>query len=177
MVRKQTIESKTADTILQRVQTIKLGGKEYIVAPPTLGTLILVSEAVGDLPAIELNSEDIVTSALRDARYFRGLARVAAILILGSKRMEVEEEYTDKKLWGIISHKRMRKVDMCERITEELMHNVELAELNAGIASILAGMQTEHFFALASFLTNINLTKATREEATTPKTKATAYGQ
>ena len=42
----QTIEAKTAQTVLQEPKEIKIGEKIYSVAPPSLGTLILVSEAV-----------------------------------------------------------------------------------------------------------------------------------
>ncbi|MCC8155482.1 MAG: hypothetical protein LIP01_15645 [Tannerellaceae bacterium] len=46
----KTIESKVADTILERKMKLEIGGKYYEVAPPTTATLILVSELVAQLP-------------------------------------------------------------------------------------------------------------------------------
>lgn len=165
-----TIETRTADAILQRVKAITIGGREYIIAPPTLATLILVSEAVAKLPSFEFNKESIVTDAVAAASQFAGLAEVAAILILGEKRLVVEEEVKRRYLWGLFTRKKRVKVDMKRRVTDELM-GVELKDLSSAVVTLLEGMQTEHFFALASFLTNINLTRPTRGEATT------AYGR
>lgn len=165
MKKTKTLESLTADTILQRVQSITIGGKEYLVAPPTLATLILVSEAVSYLPNFTMPQGDAIHAALRDARHYRGLAEVAAILILGAKRLAVEEEYHET-YFGMFKRKKTRIVDMKSRIADELMH-VELAELSQAVATLLSLMQVEHFFAIATFLTNINLTKQTKVAKTT----------
>lgn len=163
--RKDTIESQTADAILQRVKAITIGGVEYIVAPPTLATLILVSEEVSFLPEVKLNPATPVEDALREARNFRALADILAILILGAKRLNVEEEYTER-VWGIFKRKRKRVVDMKSQIAEAMMH-VELSELLVAVTALLQMMQTEHFFAIATFLTSINLTKTTKVAETT----------
>lgn len=169
-MKNKTIETMTADTILQRVQTIKIGGVDYIIAPPTLATLILVSEEVSHLPKIEFKESSVIEDGIRSAKDYKALADIVAILILGANRLVVEEEYT-KRVLGIFKRKCTRKVDMKARITEAML-NVELSELTTAVTAILQTMQFEHFFALASFLTNINLTKATRKEA-----KTTAYGR
>ena len=155
--RKDTIESQTADAILQRVKAITIGGVEYIIAPPTLATLILVSEEVSYLPEVKLNPATPVEDALREARNFRSLADILAILILGAKRLTIEEEYTER-VWGIFRRKRKRGVDM--------MH-AELSERLVAVTTLLKMMQTEHCFAVATFLTSINLTKATKVAKTT----------
>lgn len=163
--KKQTIESMTADALLQRVQSITIGGVEYLVAPPTLATLVLVSEEVSYLPEVQFNPATPVEDALREARNFSALADILAILILGAKRLTVEEEYTER-VWGIFKRKRTRTVDMKRRVAEAMM-NVELSELLVAVTTILNMMQTEHFFSLATFLTSINLTKATKVAKTT----------
>lgn len=155
----------TADAILQRVQSITIGGVEYIVAPPTLATLILVSEEVSYLPDVRLDTTTPVENALREARNFGALADILAILILGAKRLTIEEEYTERVL-GIFPRKRKRIVDMKARVAEAMMH-VELSELLVAMTTLLKMMQTEHFFALATFLTSINLTKETKVAKTT----------
>lgn len=163
--RQKTFESQTADTLLQRVQSITLGGVEYLVAPPTLATLVLVSEEVSYLPKGALRSESALVDTLREARNYRTLADIVAILILGAKRLTVEEEYTTKVL-GFIPRKRKRMVDMKARIAEAMM-NIELKELLGAVTILLQMMQTEHFFAIATFLQSVNMTKPTKVAATT----------
>lgn len=161
----KTIEAMTADTILQRVQSIRIGGVEYVVAPPTLATLILISEEVSYLPEVEFNEATALTDALREARNYRALADIAAILILGAKRLVVEEERVTRFMW-LFKRRRKVVVDMKARVAEALM-NVEISELSSAVATMLAMMQTDHFFALATFLTGINLTKPTKVAKTT----------
>lgn len=170
--RPQTIESATADAVLERVKAITIGGVEYLIAPPTLATLILVSEEVSYLPKVEFNEDNAINDALREARHYRGLADIAAILILGAQRLTTEKEITTEEIvttkWlGIIPRKRKAtvtrtvKVDMKKHIAEAMM-NVELSELSTAVATLLSMMQADHFFALATFLTSINLTKPTK---------------
>lgn len=170
--RPQTIESATADAVLERVKAITIGGVEYLIAPPTLATLILVSEEVSYLPKVEFNEDNAINDALREARHYRGLADIAAILILGAQRLTTEKEITTEEVvttkWlGIIPRKRKAtvtrkvKVDMKKHIAEAMM-NVELSELSTAVATLLSMMQADHFFALATFLTSINLTKPTK---------------
>ena len=163
--RQQTIESATADAVLERVKAITIGGVEYIVAPPTLATLILISEEVSYLPKLDIREDNILEDSLRVARYYRGLADIAAILILGAQRLEVEETVT-KRVFGIFPRTRKVKVDMKNRIAEAML-NVEMQELSNAVGQMLSMLQTEHFFALATFLTNINLTKPTKVAKTT----------
>lgn len=161
----QTVERQTADAVFERVKAITIGGVEYVVAPPTLATLILVSEEVSYLPHIDFNGQNTISDALRDARHFEGLADIAATLILGAQRIEVEEEHT-YKMFGIIPRKRKVKVDMKARLADKLL-NVPISDLSTAVATLLSMMQVEHFFALATFLTNINLTKPTKVAKTT----------
>lgn len=170
--RPQTIESATADAVLERVKSITIGGVEYIVAPPTLATLILVSEEVSYLPKVEFDEETALSDALRVGKHYRGLADIAATLILGAQRLQVEEEQR-YWMWGIIPRKRKVVVDMKARVAEAML-NVEMKELSSAVATILSMMQVDHFFALATFLTNINLTKPTKVAKTT---KTTASGR
>jgi hypothetical protein len=163
--RNKTIEAATAATILQRTQRVALGGIDYDVPPPTLATLILVSEEVSYLPKVTFDSSTAITDALREARNYRGLADIAAIMLLGAKGLEVEEEVTTK-LWGIIPRTKRVKVNKKAELADRLM-NITISELAQGVAEVLGMMQTEHFFALATFLTNINMTMTTKVAKTT----------
>ena len=127
--------------------------------------MILVSEEVSYLPNLDIREDNILEDTLRVARYYRGLADIAAILILGAQRLEAEETVT-KRVMGLFPRTRKVKVDMKSRIAEAML-NVEMQELSNAVGQMLSMLQTEHFFALATFLTNINLTKPTKVAKTT----------
>jgi hypothetical protein len=152
----KTIERKTADVILQAKQHITLNGKKYAVAQPTLATLIEVSAMVSELPQVNFRQEELVGDVLREARGFRGLADIAALMMVG-----VSNHWLRK--WLCLYRRK--------RLARQLL-DIDITELNAAIGTLLRNMHTEDFFVIASFLTNINLTKATRKEAT-----MTASGQ
>ena len=63
-----SIEKKTKEAVLQQGIKVKIGGKSYEVAPPTIATLILVSEAVARIPKISLDKERITQEVLSWAR-------------------------------------------------------------------------------------------------------------
>ena len=75
----KTIEQKTAGAILEKPVEIVIGGKTYQAAPPSTATLILVSEAVSQLPKIALDAEKIVEETLSVAKDCRILGEIVAI--------------------------------------------------------------------------------------------------
>lgn len=175
-MKKETLERKTADAILQRPQKITIGGKEYAMAQPTLATLVLVSEAIAALPEVSLNEDTLIVDVLREARNMRGLADIAAIMILGEKNLTTTERVTrtiegKSHLWGLWreADKTIEEevvIDRRAELAAELMR-ADMRELNAAIGVLIRCLHTEDFFVCASFLTSINLTKPTRKEATT----------
>ena len=62
-------EEKTADALLERSQPFALGGKTYELAPPTLATLILVSEELAKLPSelFDFDEEAVPLPRLQEA--------------------------------------------------------------------------------------------------------------
>ena len=167
----QTLEKHTADVILQRPIKITIGDKEYDMAQPTLATLVLVSEAVAALPEVSLTEDNIVVDVIREARHLKGIAEVAAIMLLGEKNLTATERRCKKYLWGLWKSEEEVVVDRKAELAHELMH-CNIRDLNAAIGMMMRCMHTEDFFVIASFLTSINLTKPTRKEATT-----TAFGR
>lgn len=80
----KTIEQTVAETILEQPFEVKVGEKSYQVASASTATLILVSEAISQLPHIALDTEMVVEETLSVAKDCRILGDIAAILILGA---------------------------------------------------------------------------------------------
>lgn len=171
----KTLEEKAADTILQRAATVKIGGKEYEAAPPSIATLILVSEAVSRLPQRKLDDKSVVSECLAVAKDCRPLGEIAAILILGARHIndKIYDPQTERK--GLIrrffcrKHKMMTKK---ESLANEIIDTYTPSELHGLIAMLLQRMDLADFFALTTFLTEVNLLRQTKVE-----TRTTAYGQ
>lgn len=178
----QTLEQKVANTILQKATKIKIGDKEYTAAPPSVATLILVSEAVSHLPQFDLDGEKIASSVLQTAKDCRLFGDIAAILLLGARNItEVVTERqtrTKRRLWGLWNQKQTvsvtREVNRVTELSKELLETLSPSELQTVIASILSQMELGDFFALTTFLTEVNLMKQTKAKV---ETETTASGQ
>lgn len=168
----KTIEQKVAETILQKATEVKVGDKTYNVAPPTTATLILVSEAVSQLPHLRLDDKNIVGEVLSIAKDCRVLGDVAAILILGAKGLTETVTRRKRALLpfnrGIVTETIDRKAEL----SRELLENYSPSALHNLIASLLSGMDLGDFFGLTTFLTEVNLLRQTKVE-----TETTVSGQ
>ncbi|MCM1066800.1 MAG: hypothetical protein NC418_04395 [Muribaculaceae bacterium] len=174
----QTIEEKTAGTILQKPEKIELCGTTYTVAPPSVATLILASEAVARLPHIKLDLERAVEEVLATARHMRPIGDILAILILGSKHVDdtCQSSHTQRKrrLWGLFHTTREVTVTETakEKLSRQLLEELSPRELHMLLARLTKGMQVGDFFGLTTFLTEINLIRPTKVEI-----EATASGR
>lgn len=170
------LEKIVTDTILQRAaDVITIDGKEYPIAPPTPATLILISEQVSTMPDIDKDAKDIVSEVLGKAKDFSIIGHIAAILILGAKRIKehriVESTYNViAKKW---SWKKFRYVMTTETLTKKAVEVDYLAErildevtngtLYELVEKRLKQMQIWDFFVLTTSLSEANLLKSTRE--------------
>ena len=150
----KTIEQTVAETILEQPFEVKVGEKSYQVASASTATLILVSEAISQLPHIALDTEKVVEETLSVAKDCRILGDIAAILILGAKNI------TEKKKVPQIKEKRY----LCGLIRRPYTVEVEItidkkAELAKEllVSQILSRMQIADFFGLTTFLVELNL--------------------
>ena len=176
----ENLEKLVTDTILQRESdVITIDGKEYPIASPTPATLILISEQVSQMPDINKEAEDIVKEVLGKAKDFSIIGRIAAILILGAKRIReqrtIEKTYHESvEKWSWKKHrfvlttvqhtKEVLEVDyLAERILDEVT-NETLYKL---VEKRLKQMQIWDFFVLTTSLSEANLLKRTREVETT----------
>lgn len=157
---KKPIESKVADTILQRSQEVTIGDKTYQVAPPSTATLILVSELVAQMPQIELNTQEIMSESLKVAKDCKVIGDIIAVLILGAKKLKTKKA----KKW--FSRFKSQTIDTRAELAEEILDNITPFELNGLVQRLLGAMEISFFFGISTFLIGINLTKETKEETT-----------
>ncbi len=94
-------EQNAARTILgQSVGQVNVDGRTYDIPAPTTATLIMVSALAAELPefATSIPKEDIVPTVLRTARHCNALGQIAAVLVLGAKRIRETPFATVEKI-------------------------------------------------------------------------------
>lgn len=166
----KTIEQKVSETILQQPEEITVGEKKYKAAPPSIATLILVSEAVSRLPQLKLDTEKVVEESLSVAKDCRALGDIIAILILGAKHLTETVKHREIKekryLCGLLRRKHEVEVEVTidrkAELAKEILENISPTNLYILFATLLQKMQIQDFFGLTTFLTEINLLRQTK---------------
>lgn len=145
----KTIESKTAETVLQSKQKISISGKEYEIASPTLAVMIEVSKLISKLPI--LNDDEKADSLQKALAYgVNGdlLADIIALLIVGYKKGNYISNkynlYKRKKLSIIISN---------------TFSNKDVLETTA---KLLEDLEVGFFLSTTIFLNGVNLLRKTK---------------
>lgn len=163
-----TIEQKVSREILQKPEEITIGGKTYMAYPPSVATLIMVSEAVSELPKLELDKENIVSETLRVAKDCRKIGEILAIFLLGAKRIR-EEEKTAQNGWkGLIRRLFGRgRHNAVDELASRLLEELSPKELQSLAVQLITRMQTIDFFGLITFLIESNMTRPTKVIETT----------
>lgn len=164
---RKTVESKVAETVLQRPGEIIVRDMVFRVAPPSVATLILASEAISKLPDIRLNGENIASESLYVAKDCRVIGEVIAILMLGAKGLEETRSVVEKSLLGLKKAEREVTIDHKAELTKKLLEDLEPRELHEVLAKLLGTLQIGDFFGLTASLIEINLLRQTREAGTT----------
>ena len=163
MAENRTIEEKVKDTILAKEIKVQVGSKTYEVAPPTIATLILASEAVSRIPKFTLDPEKLVQECFYIARQTRFLGELAAILILGAQRSELRVKPAQRGLFSRLRALFSRRRTQKDQLTDEILLNLSPKELFKVISQIMSTLELSDFFGLTTFLTEINLLHQTRE--------------
>lgn len=177
---RETTEQRTAQAVLQQPKEVVIRDKKYTIAPPSVATLILASEAISLLPAVKLDSDKIVEEALLTAKDCRPLGDITAIFILGAKNLTVQtvkrETRRHSALFGLVKWETSRDVtvtvDRKAELAAELLQELSPREMFTLLASALTQMQIQDFFGLTTFLTEVNLLRPTKVV-----TETTASGQ
>lgn len=158
----RTIESKVADAILERkIAEIEIEGTVYEIAPPSIATLILVSEIVSEFPAVR-QDVDQITSVLYHAKDFRGLGDLVAVLILGAKNL-TETRTIRKKIFGLTVHRKHVVIDKRAELGKALLENMRPSVLLEVIVKRLIDLEVGDFFGITTSLTEANILKPTKE--------------
>lgn len=174
----ETIEKKVADTVLETADTIKVGDREYRIAPPTAGTLIMVSSLASTLPIVHKDTNNALYEVLATAKESEVIGRIAAVLILGAKRVKEHHRITVPitecvKRWSWRKFSREwaeKKTDIevleTDYLADCLLEDMTVKELNDIIVKRLGGSQFGDFFVLTTSLSEVNLLRRTREAET-----------
>jgi hypothetical protein len=162
----QTIESQVAAAILEKsLARLEINGKTYEIAPPTIATLILVSEIVATLPIVEkCKLEERTASVLHNARYFKALGDIAAVLILGAKRINEasHRQSCESRIKAFFSRKK-QVLSEREELAQIINENLSPTTLFDVIVQRLKDNEVGVFFAITTSLSEANILKPTKE--------------
>lgn len=169
----RTLEEKAAAAILERPVEVEVAGRTYTAAPPTTATLILVSEAVSRLPKGKLDASNVVGEALSVAMYCRPLGDIVATLILGAKAAQskpaAQAEPQAKgglarRVWARICGRKPAAPAPSpkELLSRQLLEELSPSQLHSLAVQLLQRMEIGDFFALTTFLSEINLLRSTK---------------
>lgn len=165
-----TIEERVAETLLQDSTKVTIGGVEYSAAPPSIATLAVVSSLISLLPQRKLDKNNVVQESLSIAERGPILGEIAAVLILGARvskeRVKVQQTQKKRYLFGLIRMERSIETESTKmkQLADEINDTLTPAELHALVANLLRSMNLGDFFALSTFLVDVNLLRAKKVE-------------
>lgn len=178
----KTLQERVADTMLESPASVKIGERTYEVAPPSFGTLELVSAKLAEVPDIgDLSNESAEGKAvamLSKAREFGVLPDLLAILILGSKHIRDKEKVVRTVRKGGLSgffgakEKVEEEVAVYDTMRQAIRDEVSPAQMAEVVPFLIGSLQLTDFFVLTTFLREISVTEPTAKVVT----KATAHG-
>lgn len=165
------------NTILQRKTTsLEIEGRTYEIPAPTPATIMMVSAEVHKMPRIRQNTNSILQEALLTAKDCEAVGRIAAILVLGAKRInenhKVVKSESRKWSWrkfGFIT--KQETESELDFVARHILEELTPATLNETITKRLMEMQVGDFFGLTTSLSAINILEKTKE------VEQTAHGQ
>lgn len=166
-----TIESQVAAAILERtVSAIDIDGTRYEIAPPTLATLIMVSEIVATFPVVDKDKTEIekrIYYALHYAREYSRLGELCAVLILGAKNViETRDDVVETRhLFGLIRRRKKIKqtVNRAVELGDVILKNIRPSLLYDCVIKLLQQNEISTFFAITTSLSVANIIKPTKE--------------
>lgn len=154
-----TIESNSADAILQKKKKIKVGKHVFCISSPTIATLIEASKEISYLPEIELDKDKYIYESLHIAKNCENLGKIVAILILGASKQTNTQPSKNKLLkWLKIENNKSE----IEKLADYIKYNLSPKEFETLLIEVLKTMELANFFLATTSLLEVNLLKKTR---------------
>lgn len=147
-------EQKVAETLLELPKVITIGGVDYSIAPPTIGTLAMMSAEISKLDAEGTDIQGIIKRAESNADI---LTRIGAIVILGAK---------------VIKQKGEKELIL---LADRLSSDASVVELAGLVTTALDTLDISGFFVLTTSLKGASILKPTKSEVG-ENNEATAFG-
>lgn len=162
---KKSLQTKVREVLTQSTFPVVLGGIEYQVPHPTLGTIVRASEMISLLPEFTMDKKDAIKSILKNAKECHVLGEIMAVFIIGEKSIV---EMDKKAIKGFFLTKGKKTgADAVKELGETIMCRATPAELNVAMAAVFSNIEIADFFEVTTFLQGINLTKPTKVVETT----------
>lgn len=156
----KTIETKTAETILQTPNVFEICGRRFDVAPPTMATLIQVSKLMSQLPIKLEKTDNYIYGSLMIAKDCEIIGLTVATLILGVKKHSNIPAQKNRALnWLKIG----KQKDRYQELSDLILENYSPSQLDKLVVDLLTRMELKDFFELFTSLQEINLLRKTRE--------------
>lgn len=165
-----TIEKQTADAILQSAkETIEIGGQQWEIGKPTVGTIIMASELISQLPKFkdEMTGKDIIPEVMRVAKDAKVIGKIVALLILGAKRVQ-EHRKSGKCSWwrcllDLLFHRKEVREEI-DALADLILKELDPDRIFSIISNRLGNLQLGSFFGITTSLSQSNILKATKDE-------------
>ena len=165
-----TIEKQTAEAILQSAkETIEIGGQQWELGKPTVGTIIMASELVSQLPKFkdELTGKDIIPEVMRVAKDAKVIGKIVALLILGAKRVMEHRKSGKRQWWRWICdwflHRKQLREEL-DTLSDLVLQELDSDRIFSIISNRLSNLQLGSFFGITTSLSQSNILKATKDE-------------
>lgn len=165
-MKRETLEEQTAGAMLQMPRTVQIGAETYPVPAPTIATLMLASEAVARLPAVRLDTQNVILECLYVAKDCRALGDVIATIVLGAKNLRERRRVSERRCFGLLSRTRWVEADRRSELSQKILEEMSPEQMSDLLARLLAGMQPAFFLGITTSLIEVNLLRATRTETT-----------
>ena len=159
MAKKEKIEKSVAKVILEKEGKVIISKREYNLAPPSMATLILVSELATDFPPIDKDADNVLYEVLRTAKDCKIVGKIIATLILGAKSIK-ENSRSRRKWWCWWRKNKPLEVD---RLAEEILDECPPRDISEIFVNRLTALQISDFFGLTTSLSEVNLLRKTKE--------------
>lgn len=172
-----TLEKQVVNTILQHKTTsLEIEGLTFEIPAPTPATIMMVSAETYLMPRIKQNPTSILQETMLTAKDCTAVGRIAAILVLGAKRINEnrkvvisEHRKWSWRKWRFITERKTESE--LNFVARHILEELSPAMLNETITKRLMEMQVGDFFGLTTSLSAINILEKTKE------VEQTAHGQ